>query len=67
MTRPQGLLPATSIAKFAREIVNDGQTLHRATVRARIEREVVGPKPCMPDILLGAVREAASRPGRENH
>jgi two-component system, cell cycle response regulator DivK len=29
--------------------------------------DAVVPKPCMPDMLLGAVREAASRPGRENH
>jgi two-component system, cell cycle response regulator DivK len=26
--------------------------------------DAVVPKPCMPDMLLGAVREAASRPGR---
>ena len=29
--------------------------------------DAVVPKPCMPDMLLGAVREAASRPRRENH
>ena len=29
--------------------------------------DAVVPKPCMPDMLLGAVREAASRLGRENH
>ena len=29
--------------------------------------DAVVPKPCMPDMLLGAVREAASRSGRENH
>ena len=29
--------------------------------------DAVVPKPCMPDMLLGAVREAASRPGRKNH
>ena len=29
--------------------------------------DAVVPKPCMPDLLLAAVREAASRSGRENH
>ena len=29
--------------------------------------DAVVPKPCMPGMLLGAVREAASRSGRENH
>ena len=35
-----------------------------AAIHLRQLFDAVVPKPCMPDMLLGAVREAASRPGR---
>ena len=38
-----------------------------AAIHLRQLFDAVVPKPCMPDMLLGAVREAASRLRRENH
>ncbi len=65
-------IEATRLIK-ASKMTHDARVIaHTARPRPAEEHlqqlfEAVVPKPCMPDMLLGVIRNVASRPGRENH
>ena len=60
------LIKASKMTRDARVIAHTARPL-RAEEHLRRLFEAVVPKPCMPDMLLGVIREVASRPGAENH
>ena len=60
------LIKAGKMTRDARVIAHTARPRH---AEAHLEQlfDAVVPKPCMPDMLLGVIREVASRPGQENH
>ena len=60
------LIKASKMTRDARVIAHTARP-RRAEEHLQQLFEAVVPKPCMPDMLLGVIRDVASRPGRENH